>query len=245
MSVKINLTVLATLVVLTILAIYVANNPALSNEWLLRARYLNRVVKLPVPYAHQEHSLSCEVACLKMALNYQGAHVSEHDLIKLLPFDATGQKDEGRTWGDPNTGFVGDIDGQMGVTGYGVYWEPIAAVGRHWRKTEILEGGTEKDIAANLAANRPVIVWGYSGESGKPIEWKTPLGKKVSAVRGEHARVVTGFAGDPQNPEVFLISDPYFGELLWSKDELEKNWHSLGDHGVVVYQEQANPPGSK
>ncbi|MFN8551881.1 MAG: C39 family peptidase [Candidatus Obscuribacterales bacterium] len=238
---KINLAVLAAFIALTMLAVYIANNPTSIAEWQLRTKYLNRVVKLPVPFFPQEHSLSCEIACLRMALNYQGAHVSEQELIKVMPFDATTKK--GRTWGDPNKGFVGDIDGEMCVNGYGVYWEPLALVGQHWRKTEIIEEGTAQDLASNLTANRPVIIWGHSGTGvSHSVEWETPLGKKISALQDEHARVVTGFAGDKQHPDVFIVLDPVLGELFWSRAELEKNWHSLGNHGVVVYAE--SPSGN-
>ncbi|MBS1953325.1 MAG: C39 family peptidase [Cyanobacteria bacterium SZAS-4] len=239
-SEKINLAALAVLVILTLVGVYVANNPTSIHELELRAKYLNRVVKLPVPYAHQEHSLSCEIACLKMALNYQGAHVGEPELIKLMPFDST-PNDKG-IWGNPNQAFVGDIDGESGVNGYGVYWEPIAQLGRHWRKTQTLENGSVQDLTANLLAKRPIVIWGHSGTGVfKNIDWNTSSGKRVSAVSGEHTRVVTGFAGDPQNPDVFFILDPYFGELIWSKEELEKNWQSLGNHGVVVYADTNAP----
>lgn len=244
MSAKVNLAMLAALVVSLLIAVFVASNPTTMHELQLRAMYMNRVVKLPVPYFHQEHSLSCEIACLKMALNYQGAKVSEQDLIKRLPFDATPKGTE--TWGDPNKGFVGDIDGTMGANGYGVYWEPIAEVGRHWRKTEILEDGSAQDIAANILAKRPVIIWGYAGAgNARIVEWRTALGKKVAAVSSEHARVVTGFAGGPQHPEVFFISDPYLGEVIWTREELEKNWHALGNHGVIVYAEETNGTDDK
>ncbi|CAN5208345.1 hypothetical protein BH10CYA1_BH10CYA1_59340 [soil metagenome] len=236
---NLNLAALAALVILIFFCGYVANNPSCIYELELRAKYWNRIVKLPVPYSRQEHTLSCEIACLKMALNYQGANVSERELITLLPFDAT-QKDKG-IWGNPNQGFVGDIDGEMGVNGYGVYWEPIAQVGRHWRKSQILEAGSVQDLTANLVEKRPIVIWGYSGAGAvKMTGWNTPSGKRVSANSSEHTRVVTGFAGDQQSPEIFFISDPYFGELFWSRKELEENWQSLGNHGVVVYAEKTN-----
>lgn len=236
---KINLAALAVLIVLTFFGVYVANNPSFIYEWELRAKYLNRVVKLPVPYSHQEHSLSCEIACLKMALNYQGAHVGEPELIKLMPFDATTK--ENGVWGDPSQAFVGDIDGDSGTTGYGVYWEPIAKVGQHWRKTKIIENGSVQELTANLLAKRPIVIWGYSGTGVfKKNDWNTKSGKTVTAISGEHTRVVTGFVGDPQNPEAFFIHDPYFGEIIWSREELEKNWQSLGNHGVVVFAEEMN-----
>lgn len=241
---KINFAILAVLVTLTIFGVFVVNNPSSIREWEMRAKYLNRIVKLPVPYFQQEHSLSCEIACLKMALNYQGNKVGEPELIKLLPVDAT-QKGKG-VWGDPNQGFVGDIDGEMGVNGYGVYWEPIAQVGEHWRKTQVLEAGSVQDLTANLLAKRPIVIWGCSSKGRiKKIDWNTPSGKKISAIDGEHARVVTGFAGDAQNPEVFFILDPIFGELVWSKEELEKNWQSLGNHGVVVYADSTDGLSAK
>lgn len=192
---------------------------------------------MPVPYFRQEHNLSCEIASLRMALNYQGANVGEPDLIKLLPFDTTPKEDG--IWGNPEKGFVGKIDGRMGEDGYGVYWEPIALVGQHWRKTKILENGTVQDLTANLAAKRPIVIWGHAKNSaGRRMDWKTPTGENVFAIDGEHARVVTGFAGEQQDPEAFFISDPIFGELFWTREELEENWQSLGKHGVVVYAEK-------
>lgn len=230
---------MAVFVTLTIIGVCVVNNPALLRDCQMRAKYWNRIEKLPVPYFHQEHSLSCEIACLKMALAYQGASVTERDLLALLPKDSTRKSKD--CWGDPDQGFVGDIDGDMGVNGYGVYWKPIAQLGRHWRETQILQHGTVQDLAANVIAKRPVIIWGYAGSgAGKKLDWKTPSGKKVCAISNEHTRVVTGFAGDQTNPEVFFVLDPAIGELTWSRDELEKNWQSLGHCGVIVFPQAAD-----
>ena len=192
------------------------------------------ITKLPVPYHRQEHSLSCEIASLKMALGYHGISVSESDLIGFLPFDAT-PKSKG-VWGDPYKAFVGDINGKMGITGYGVYWEPIAQVGRVWKKTEVLENGTPQDLAEHISEGQPIIIWGYYGR-GKKLSWTTPEGKRIEAINGEHARVVTGFVGDKTNPEGFVVLDPIYGELFWTTKELLNNWGAFNNHGVVVYAE--------
>jgi uncharacterized protein YvpB len=191
------------------------------------------IAKLNVPYHRQEHSLSCEIASLKMALDYAGVNVSETELINNLNFDPPIQK-TGKVWGNPYQGFVGDIDGKMGRTGYGVYWEPIVAVGNIYRPTHYFTHMTAHDIANHILNNRPVVVWGYSGYGGK-LTWNTEDGEKINAINGEHARVVIGFTGNQDHPEGFYILDPIYGELYWSADKLIKNGAPFENAGVVVY----------
>ena len=83
------------------------------------------VTKLAVPFHRQEHNLSCEAATLVMALKFHGVSVSEQALIDAIGFDET--KKANGVWGNPHVAFVGDIDGHQPSTGYGVYWQPIAA----------------------------------------------------------------------------------------------------------------------
>ena len=78
-------------------------------------------IKLDVPYHRQEHSLSCEIAALKMALDYYGLKISESDLIKELVFNTKDSRSKNNIWGDPDLGFVGNIDGKIPNGGYGVY----------------------------------------------------------------------------------------------------------------------------
>jgi uncharacterized protein YvpB len=191
------------------------------------------IAKLNVPYHRQEHSLSCEIASLKMALNYAGVDVSESELIDKLYFDSPTYKTSG-VWGDPYEGFVGDIDGKMGRTGYGVYWEPVAHVGSFYRPTHHFTHMSPQDLANHILNNRPVVVWGYFGRGSK-LAWNTDEGEKVNAVNGEHARVVIGFTGSRENPEGFHILDPIYGELYWSTDKLMKNGAPFQNAGVVVY----------
>lgn len=189
-------------------------------------------VQLPVPFHRQEHSLSCEIAALKMALGRFGLEVPESQLLVALPFDPTPKG--GGVWGDPDQGFVGNIDGEMLITGYGVYAEPLAQLGRRWRRTEVLKEAAVSDLAAHVAAGRPVIVWGYYGRPFR-AQWKTPAGRVITAVNGEHTRVVTGFRGPVESPTHFALLDPLYGELVWTTDQLERNWDALGRRAVVVY----------
>ncbi|MDZ4225328.1 MAG: C39 family peptidase [Candidatus Andersenbacteria bacterium] len=135
-------------------------------------------MRLPITFHRQEHSLSCEIATLKMVLGIHGIDVAEAELIAKLPFDLT-PRDSGR-WGNPNKGFVGNIDGRMLVDGYGVYWDPIARIGAQYAETTVLEDGSPQELAQHVAAGNPVIIWGYYGQR-KAYSWLTPDGTPIKA----------------------------------------------------------------
>lgn len=191
-------------------------------------------VLLAVPYHRQEHALSCEIAALKMALNYYGVKVSESELIRELPFDTKLPRSQKNIWGDPDKGFIGDIDGTMPNTGYGVYEKPIAELAQKYRNAKILTPASLEGILNEVSKKRPVIVWGTLA-SGKNISWKTAEGKSISAIFGEHTRVVIGFTGTPKFPKKIILHDPVYGTLTMSKNKFLENWRLLGNKAVVVY----------
>ncbi len=195
----------------------------------------NTTVKFNVPFHKQEHSLSCEVAALKMALSAIGVEVSESELIQNLVFDQTPKKSG--IWGDPDQGFVGLIDGRMPQTGYGVYAGPIAQLASSWRPATVLDIKTPEALAAHLLQGRPIVIWGYYGR-GQKLSWATPEGKTVKAVNGEHTRTVIGFTGNASEPEGFYLIDPLFGPMYWTTNKLVKNWDALDRMAVVVYPKE-------
>ncbi len=201
-----------------------------------------KITKLSVPLFFQKQSLSCEVAALRMALAYQGVTISEKNLIKKLPFDTTPHT--ANTWGDPNKGFVGAINGRMNITGYGVYADPIADLARQWRDAEVMKNGTIQDLAKNIDQKRPVIIWGYYGKGGA-VQWKTPMGDIITGVKNEHARLVIGYRGSALSPLGFYLLDPLAGRLYWSAETLEKNWGSLANSAVVIYPQKYEPKKTK
>lgn len=190
--------------------------------------------KLEVPFHKQERSLSCEIASLRMVLNYYGLRVSENELLAQLPFETHSPRLPGNVWGDPDKGFVGNINGRMPNSGYGVYERPIASIASQYRETQALSGTSLATILEHVAAGRPVIVWGHIA-SGKDISWQTPEGKPVKAVFGEHTKVVTGFTGTVSEPKHLILLDPIYGKVIWSADKFLQNWASLDNRAVVVY----------
>jgi uncharacterized protein YvpB len=195
---------------------------------------LAQQVSVPVTFHRQEHSLSCEVATLKMALGAHGIAVNEPELIAHLPVDATPRSSG--IWGNPYTSFVGNIDGVMPRTGYGVYWDPIAKLGQRYADTEVLRHSSAPELAKHLTQGNPVIVWGYYG-TGAALSWQTPQGVPVKAVNGEHTRVVYGFDGPVNAPTHFYLMDPLTGPLKWTTAQLMHNWGAL-DHMAVVVRPQ-------
>lgn len=189
-------------------------------------------MELPLKFHRQEHSLSCEAATLKMVLDYHGVNVSESEIIEKLPFDPTPRS--GDVWGNPQLGFVGNIDGKMMVDGYGVYWGPLALTASNWKKVKIIKNGLAKDLVEHISQGRPVIIWGYIGR-GQPVSWQTPEGNRIYGINGEHTRVVYGYTGPADNPDGFMVMDPVYGPAYWEKSKLLRNWDAFSRTGVVVY----------
>lgn len=182
-------------------------------------------VRLDVPWHRQEHALSCEVAALKMALSAYGLDISESELIAGLPFTSMR--------GDPHEAFVGNIDGRMGVTGYGVYWDPIAKIGNAYLRSEVFQASPQL-LAQHISEGRPVVSWGYFGRGNK-LSWTTPGGREIVGINGEHARTVVGFSGDVNNPSGFVLLDPIYGEEYWETQDLFNNSSPFNHMSVVIY----------
>ena len=177
-----------------------------------------------MPFFRQEHSLSCEFAALRMTLANKGTNVSEQELVNQASFQPM--------WGNPYRGFVGDINGKMFKTGYGIYWGPIASIGSRYRPVQAVEKQSASFLASEIQKGNPVIVWGYAG-SGKRKKWRAPDGASITGVSGEHARVAFGFSGSAAKPTGFYLMDPIYGEIYWSASKLTANWRTLWG-GVVV-----------
>jgi len=192
-------------------------------------------ILLPIPFYPQEHSLSCEAASLRMALAYRGIPVPESEVIAEIGADPVQktQRDGRTVWGDPDKGFVGDIDGRMFATGYGVHWGPVARAANRWRLAQAVQGWDAAALATQLRLGNPVIGWGYVG-SGEPYEWTTPDGKAVRTVYREHVFVINGFRGDAGAPEGFYYMDPIYGQRYADADDFMKRWSVFGRSGVLI-----------
>jgi uncharacterized protein YvpB len=191
---------------------------------------------LAVPQYHQEHGLSCEAAALRMALASLGIQRSEDTLLSQIGADRRTPytNSSGFHWGDPYASFVGNVDGsERGLTGYGVYYPPIAAVAQAdgASVSQSGEGIAPSTIYQAVLAGHPVIAWisfdwiyhrvsHYVAFDGRTVQFGSPY---------EHAAVVRGVS----NGSV-LINNPWFGVQWISKSTFESSYATFNDMAVIM-----------
>ncbi len=163
-----------------------------------------------VPFHRQEHALSCEVASLRSALLGIGVDVSERDLWRGLPKDSTPKRRtlSGIVWGDPSKGYVGNVDGRMPASGYGVFIGPLSVVGNDYASTTRIRVNDPKAIDVALSRGHPIIVWTVLGRNPSVTTWNTPDGKQISAPMYEHTTVIVGYRGSSDRIEGVYVIDP-------------------------------------
>lgn len=162
-----------------------------------------------------------------MALNGKGIYVTEEDIMRKIGYDLTPHK--GDIWGDPSQAYIGDIDGKICNTGYGVYWEPVAKAANFWREAEAFSGWNLEDLIKEIEFGNPVIFWGTLPTGTlTDCSWYTPDGKYIKAYQQTHVRLVIGFIGDPENPSKIIINDPLSGRLYWDTSFFLTNWSNFG-----------------
>jgi len=181
----------------------------------------------------QDHRLSCEAASLKMALAGKNVYVSEGDIMEKIGYDKTPH--QGNIWGDPEKAFVGDIDGKMCDTGYGVHWETVAKAANNWRPAEAFSNWNLKNLTEEIQSGNPVVVWGtLPVATPHDYSWHTPEGKYIKTFRETHVRLAVGFIGDAANPSKIILNDPLSGQLYWSPSYFLTNWATFDNSGVSI-----------
>lgn len=176
-------------------------------------RYADGGLRLSVPWYQQQYRLSCEAATLRMAHNYhdRGSISSDGQALRMIGVDRRARS--GNRWGNPNRAFVGNPNGRMMKTGYGVHYGPVAAAATRYdscRPAGKLLRPSRQTIARYLNDGYPVIVWGaHRGASGiRRVYWRAWDGRRVAAYSVEHTWVVIGFRGSLSNPTRFIVHDP-------------------------------------
>jgi len=192
-----------------------------------------KITLLNVALDWQDHPLSCEAASLKMALTSKGVYISENDIMKEIGYDPTPH--QGNIWGDPDRAYVGNIDGKICNTGYGVHWQPVAKAANEWREAEAFSGWNLKNLIKEIELGNPVIVWGtLPVQTLHECSWYTPERKYIKTLQETHVRLVVGFIGESENPSKIILNDPLAGRLYWPTSYFLTNWKIFGYSGVLV-----------
>ncbi|MDF2719862.1 MAG: peptidase C39-like family protein, partial [Paenibacillus sp.] len=103
----------------------------------------------------------CEIVSLTMLLNFYGVNKGKMELAKEMVKDPTPIRwDKGSIvyWGNPNTGYVGDVTGK--TRGFGIYHSGLFPTLQANVPTAVDLTGSEFDtIERQIAEGLPVIVW--------------------------------------------------------------------------------------
>ena len=169
----------------------------------------------------QSLPLSCESRSAVDWARYFGTSISELDFFWGLP-----------TSDNPDAGFVGSVYGSWGQVPpapYGVHARPIAQRLREYNlKAKAVRGMTLRELKAEVAAGRPVIVWviGHVNR-GTPIPYVAKNGHETTVAKFEHTVIVIGY-----DKHRITVLD---GARVYSryKKEFMRSWDVLGNLAVI------------
>lgn len=204
---------------------------------------------LNIKLVSQKYNLSCEAASLSMALGYYQIKVDEDTLLaqfgKAEPLTKQIVGDN-VIWGDPNMGYVGEVDGKMFGqkdrqtsllygTGWGVNNGPVALVSKKYRPNSVeLDNGKIEDIKNALIAKEPVIFWHQRDDAPKEIlTITTPEGKKIDFFQN-HVALIGGYRIEDNGSYIFKILDPYYGQYEIDETSFLRIWSRYQNNAVIV-----------
>jgi uncharacterized protein YvpB len=192
-------------------------------------------VMLTAPLIKQNPELpsGCEITTLTMLLQFYGIKKDKMQLVPEMKYDTTPMKTDANGniiyWGNPNSGFVGNITGQS--KGFGIYHTALFELLRKYIPTAIDLTRTGFDVLERkVASGIPVEVWTTVDylEPMAWVEWDSPLGP-IRTTFAEHAVLLVGYDKD----NVF-VNDPLSGKsnVRIDKALFVQTWESMGKQAI-------------
>lgn len=176
----------------------------------------------------------CEITSLTMLLQYYGIAKNKMELAAEMPKDETPVRlnPDGSIayWGNPNTGFVGDVTRRL--RGFGIYHSGLFPLLKTYIPKAIDVTGESFEMYEQQVANgTPVIVWTTIDFNTpyKWVTWDTPIGP-LKTTYAEHAVLLVGY--DENN---VYVNDPLSGikQDQVNKDQFIESWASMGKQGLT------------
>ena len=195
--------------------------PVLPEKMLLDVPLLNQMDQ---PRLYN----GCEVTSLAMILQFNGVNVTKNELaanVKKVPLYYSGN-----LRGNPNVGFVGDMENGPGLS---VYNGPIVDLAKEYvgEKVVNLTNSSFTDLLKTVGQGNPV--WIITTTTFTPLssfqEWDTPQGKINITLNG-HSVVITGY-----DKQYIYINDPFgFKNRKVERTAFIKAWEQMGSQAVVI-----------
>lgn len=170
----------------------------------------------------------CEVTSLTMILNFHGIKVTKTELFNKA--DKVLWKDKNGLHGNPNVGFVGDMEHGPGLS---MYHGPIMKLAKKYvgNKAVDLTGSKISKIYKQIDKGLPVwvITTATFSPTNEFITWKTAQGK-IKVTYDIHSVVITGY-----DKKSVYINNP-FGKKNQNinRTNFEKAWKQMGSQAVVI-----------
>jgi uncharacterized protein YvpB len=195
----------------------------------------SETVSLAIPLYKQHYKFTCFTTAAKMALGFRKIEIDEVKFLDEIGYDKTKRNFVTNSWGNPNLGVVGTINGQ-GEGGYGAHWDPVAKAMSQHTRVEVKRNWTLAEMLTAVKAGNPVMVWWVNGVwPAKDISWNTSSGEKVYTVNGMHVEVVRGYSGTPENPEYIYTNDPWRGKRQYKPEVFKELWKWFENTAIIVY----------
>lgn len=191
---------------------------------------------MDVPLLNQMNSPQlyngCEVTSLAMILLHHGIEVSKNELaqsVAKVPLTySNGLK------GNPNQGFVGDMQNGPGLS---VYHEPMMDLAESYvgNRSVDLTGSKADQLYHYIDEGLPV--WVITTTTLAPVHnfqtWHTPQGK-IDVTFSVHSVVITGY-----NDQYVYINNPYGQKnQKVNRDQFEQAWKQMGQQAIVIKREK-------
>ncbi|MDF2962952.1 MAG: peptidase C39-like family protein [Paenibacillus sp.] len=190
-----------------------------------------RSVMLEAPVVRQRPELpsGCEVTSLTMMLQFLGIQKDKMELVSEMKRDPTplrrGKDGSIAYWGNPNTGFVGEITGA--AKGFGIYHGALFELQKKYIPTAAdLTGQPFEKLEQQLREGIPSVVWTTINYRvpDQWVIWDTPIGP-IQTTFMEHAVLLVGF--DEQH---VYVNDPLSGQakVKINKAQFLETWEAMG-----------------
>ncbi len=188
----------------------------------------------------------CEVTSLSMLLAAVNHPVSKMTLAAEQPTDPTpavlkpipdfkgNPILEVVSWGNPNVGFVGSVEGGSKL-GYGIYNGPLDHLLNQIlpNQADDMTGDSFTQILDHVAHGVPVVAWTTINflPTNDWVTWQSPEGP-VTATPMEHAVLIVGYT-----PTTVIVNNPYTGQAneAVNRADFIAAWKQLGEQALTVH----------
>ncbi|MEW9697874.1 C39 family peptidase [Paenibacillus sp. SI8] len=201
---------------------------------LVQEKLKSAMIDAPVVKQLPELPAGCEVTSLAMLLQFSGVNIGKMELAAEMPKDntpATLQADGTISyWGNPNTGFVGDVTRKQ--RGFGIYHAGLFPLLKTYMPSAIDVTDEPFELyEQQVASGIPVVVWTTIDYNlpYKWVTWDTPTGPLKTSY-AEHAVLLVGY--DEEN---VYLNDPLKGskQVQVNKAQFIESWSAMGKQGLT------------